>query len=47
MADSELKTLKNLGEKRLKALSDAGIYTFSDLARFFRALIGIWTTYAP
>ena len=35
MADSELKTLKNLGEKRLKALSDAGIYTFSDLARFF------------
>lgn len=29
-----LSMLKNLGPKRIKALNDAGIFTFSDLARF-------------
>ena len=32
---SELTVLKNLGERRAQALGDAGLYTMSDLARFF------------
>ncbi len=32
---SELAALRNLGAKRIEALGGAGIYTFSDLARFF------------
>ena len=32
---SELTVLKNVGERRAQALGDAGLYTMSDLARFF------------
>lgn len=47
MPAGELTVLRNLGEKRVKALNDAGIFTFSTWHAISRVRIATWMTYVP